>query len=173
MLVCLDLRAPKKQQMGFTIVELLIVIVVIGILAAITLTSFSTVQDQAKASRAKDDLTLLTKAIKAGRINQSKTLNQITGSSWTGGSCFGRNTNLAALPKSDACWVDYQSALTAIAGAASTQLEGLMNGDPYGAPYYIDENELPGYCVADTVGDPFSPKSSGYDYYSVPYYNCS
>ena len=39
-----------KQKNGFTIVELLIVIVVIGILAAITIVSFNGVQTKAKSS---------------------------------------------------------------------------------------------------------------------------
>ncbi len=43
-----------KDQKGFTIVELLIVIVVIGILAAITIVAFNGVQNRAKATRAQN-----------------------------------------------------------------------------------------------------------------------
>ena len=43
----------KIKQQGFTIVELLIVIVVIGILAAITIVAYNGVQNRAKASSAK------------------------------------------------------------------------------------------------------------------------
>lgn len=35
---------PKERQIGFTIVELLIVIVVIGILAAITVVAYNGIQ---------------------------------------------------------------------------------------------------------------------------------
>ena len=42
-----------RKQTGFTIVELLIVIVVIGILAAITIVAFNGVQNKAKASAAQ------------------------------------------------------------------------------------------------------------------------
>lgn len=42
-----------KNQKGFTIVELLIVIVVIGILAAITIVAFNGVQNRGKASAAQ------------------------------------------------------------------------------------------------------------------------
>jgi prepilin-type N-terminal cleavage/methylation domain-containing protein len=38
------MRASKQKQRGFTIVELLIVIVVIGILAAITIVAYNGIQ---------------------------------------------------------------------------------------------------------------------------------
>lgn len=49
---------------GFTIVELLIVIVVIGILAAITIVAFNGVQQRAKYSTMKQDIAAIEKVIK-------------------------------------------------------------------------------------------------------------
>jgi type IV pilus assembly protein PilA len=46
----------KEKEYGFTIVELLIVIVVIGILAAITIVSFNGVQNKANDAAVKSDL---------------------------------------------------------------------------------------------------------------------
>ncbi len=43
--------ARQKQQTGFTIVELLIVIVVIGILAAITIVAFNGVQERSRNAK--------------------------------------------------------------------------------------------------------------------------
>jgi len=48
--------APKQKQSGFTIVELLIVIVVIGILAAITIIAFNGVQRRAYETTLQSDL---------------------------------------------------------------------------------------------------------------------
>jgi type II secretion system protein G len=51
------------RQRGFTIVELLIVIVVIGILAAITIVAFNGVQDRSKATAKINDIKSIQKAI--------------------------------------------------------------------------------------------------------------
>jgi len=55
----------KSRQSGFTIVELLIVIVVIGILAAITIVAYNGIQDRAKAAAAQSNLTNAAKKVEA------------------------------------------------------------------------------------------------------------
>jgi type II secretion system protein G len=53
----------NKSRDGFTIVELLIVIVVIGILAAITIVAYNGVQTRARDATRKSDLAVIAKAI--------------------------------------------------------------------------------------------------------------
>lgn len=53
-----------KKSRGFTIVELLIVIVVIGILAAITIVAFSGVQERARATTVSSDIAGANKVVK-------------------------------------------------------------------------------------------------------------
>lgn len=61
-------RAGSK---GFTVVELLIVIVVIGILAAITIVSYNGIVSQSRVSAAKASLNSISKKLEIYRINNS------------------------------------------------------------------------------------------------------
>jgi type II secretion system protein G len=55
--------AKHKKQPGFTIVELLIVIVVIGILAAITIVAYNGIQQRARDSQRRSDIASIQKAL--------------------------------------------------------------------------------------------------------------
>lgn len=61
----LDNINTKRKDRGFTIVELLIVIVVIAILAAITIVAYSNISNRAKASTAKANAESVQKVVEA------------------------------------------------------------------------------------------------------------
>lgn len=145
----------QHKQYGFTIVELLIVIVVIGILAAITIVAYNGIQDRARKTKINSDLNSLTKAVNLARTQTGQVLGGITGSFGTASSCVSKpnGTDLSALPKTDSCWVDYLSALSKISTASGANIRGLV--DPWGRPYYLDENEYEGgsaNCTTDQLG---------------------
>lgn len=98
-----------RKQNGFTIVELLIVIVVIGILAAIVIVAFNGIQQQAKNTQTINATTAWIKAIKL--------YNAETGS-WPGNSCFGKTTTYSGENgqcwDSAASWIVQPSFLTAL-----------------------------------------------------------
>lgn len=59
------MKVWAKRQSGFTIVELLIVIVVIGILAAIVIVAYNGIQNRARQVKAESDITNAQKLIEA------------------------------------------------------------------------------------------------------------
>lgn len=134
---------------AFTIVELLIVIVVIGLLATISLVSYSNVTSRSAISKRESDLTAYYKAIIIARESSGKRLNQITNNYWSAGSCMvssGNPSNIEPknLPKSHSCWTTYYNNLNAISSASGVSLSWLRDGDANGNPYTLDENEEEG-----------------------------
>jgi type II secretion system protein G len=77
-----------SRSMGFTIVELLIVIVVIGILAVITVVAYNGIQDKAKFSLMQSDLQSIKAALELYKADNDKypyTIGQATcTSNWCG-----------------------------------------------------------------------------------------
>lgn len=160
---------------GFTIVELLIVIVVIGILAAITIVAYNGVQERAIKSAQDSDATLLEKAIRLARANTGKTTVEITGVGMTSYDCVRIASNPDQVePRlldndTHACWVIWRRTVDRLATAAGMNLTSLHAGDPRGNPYYLDENEGEGgnLCRDDSLGS-FTGNGAGFVSRTVP-----
>lgn len=155
--------SSSRTNTGFTIVELLIVVIVIGILATLVLVGYTGVTNQAKTTKIKSDLTALANAVKAARVNMDEVMGQVTGNYYTAGSCVGlaAGTDLAALSQTSSCWSTYLTTLNNISTAGNVHLGDVK--DPWGRPYFIDENEGEnGNCGQDLIGVyalPFSGSS--------------
>lgn len=67
----------RQKQPGFTIVELLIVIVVIAILAGISLVAFTGVQQRARDSQRLSDVKQITKAMQLWSTDTSKSFEEM------------------------------------------------------------------------------------------------
>lgn len=136
----------QKQWDGFTIVELLVVIVVVGILAAITLVAFGGVRERAVVAQRESDAASLVKAIVAARLVEGKPLKDVTGSNYSLGLCVQGANNPSGiepknLAKTHACWTRYYTNLERLQAASGIDLSSLRSGDANGNPYMWDENE--------------------------------
>lgn len=114
--------APRRLS-GFTIVELLIVIVVIGILAAITIVAFNGVQQRARINQASSDLASLKKAMLAYKVRHGEL--PPVGDSW----------NYSANPPT--C----PSINTMISNLEAEGFTGLSATDPWGNCWGYDDND--------------------------------
>lgn len=152
---------------GFTIAELMIVIAVIGILAAISLVAYNGVQDRARQSKINNDLSELQRAINSARALKRTTLAGITGATSSTNSstnCISASatSELAALSQSSACWTTYNAALAAISDASGVNVKGMV--DPWGNPYSIQEKEgvvAATPCQKDILGAYPHPRTQG------------
>jgi prepilin-type N-terminal cleavage/methylation domain-containing protein len=82
----------KKREQGFTIVELLIVIVVIGILALLVITTYSGIQQKARNSKRQTDVQSLQTQMEAfySQNGYYPSLTDMNSSTW-------RTTNMKSL----------------------------------------------------------------------------
>lgn len=147
-----------RKANAFTIVELLIVIVVIGILASITLVAYNGIQERARVTSANSDLALLNKAIYIARINTDKTLMAVTGSNCT--NCYDQ--------------ARYELTINNLSTASSMNLSSLKKGDPWGAKYAIDENEGEGAspCVTKDGLSLNTSGKTGVNTQTISFYTC-
>ena len=100
------MHEQRAIQKGFTIVELLIVIVVIGILAAITIVAYNGIQKRAVNTSIESDLASFKKKIEVARIDSSdglypSTLTSAMGFSFTKSAYKTNRYNLYYCTSSD------------------------------------------------------------------------
>jgi prepilin-type N-terminal cleavage/methylation domain-containing protein len=101
----ISMRIQRKDQKGFTIVELLIVIVVIGILAALVITTFSGIQQKARDTKRQTDIRALHSQLEAFYAQNGSgypVLTDFNTASW-------RTTNMKGLDAASLCDPDASS----------------------------------------------------------------
>ncbi|NPV26188.1 MAG: prepilin-type N-terminal cleavage/methylation domain-containing protein [Firmicutes bacterium] len=78
-----NIFARCREEKGFTLVELMIVAVIIGILAAIAVPQFVNATDKAKESRVQADLKMIADALERYQAAQPNSKYPATGSIWS------------------------------------------------------------------------------------------
>ena len=105
----------KKYQSGFTIVELLIVIVVIGILAGLVVTTFTGIQQKARNTERQTDVKAIHGQVEAYYAQNGKypTLANMNDATWRAANMKGLDVEALKDPKGTA------STLAATAAAST------------------------------------------------------
>lgn len=151
----------KRVRSGFTIIELLIVIVVIAILAGVTLVYYNGAKTRAIDAKIKSDFAHLSKAINMAQAVTNKPLGDIimpgnphvTGE---GGGVAAMCVNyvpagedLAKYDKNSRCWQAYLAALDKISEVSETDVREIV--DPWGRPYAIENRSRSNNCEKDVI----------------------
>lgn len=147
----------KKQGQGFTIVELLIVIVVIGLLAALVIVQFTNVQARARDSERKSDI----------RALQSKVAEYYA----LEGNYPVALSDIASLP-ADACKAPggtgtcaapdygYNAYIAATAVAIATPTDCDNAGDPCAKYIIFADTSVNADSAMETVANPYTVTSN-------------
>lgn len=93
----------NKKSKGFTIVELLIVIVVIAILATLVIVTFTGIQKKARDSKRQTDITAVASHLEAFYANNGyyPTLNDLQTASFVSGNLKGLDPSALTSPEGD------------------------------------------------------------------------
>lgn len=134
----------KQKQSGFTIVELLIVIVIIGILAGLVITTFVGIQQRARNSERQTDINSISNQLEAYFAKNSgyPTLTDLNNQAW-------RDANDVKVGDGNKAFADPSSPTTTTLGNAAP--------DAVGEPYSYT-GVGPAGCVSptDNTGAPAS-----------------
>lgn len=129
-----------ERRNGFTLVELLVVVAIIGVLATIGLTSFTSAQQRARDARRRGDIQAISKALEEYYLNSSGT--------YPAAGCAGLTTyfTTGSVPtESRAGWNGYNMTCgtTTYCVCATMEVAGSGNATDGNCTYGAGSN----YCV--------------------------
>lgn len=162
--------AKQKQYSGFTIVELLIVIVVIGILAAITIVAFNGIQERARNTQTISAVKEYMKLYSSYAVDHDAypgSENYCLGSGYSGGLCWDNrayventaaNTGLLTYVNS----LPNPSTARVYRNATDGHRSGILFVSPYHLRYQLEgvstQCGIPGATRAFTTGESSGPE---------------
>jgi len=95
-----------RRRRAFTLVELLVVIIIIGILAAVAIPQFGDSSTDAKKSALKENLRLVRSAVDKFHIQHNSTYPGVIKQHYNGTATAAHTTTADAFVKQLTCWTD-------------------------------------------------------------------
>lgn len=105
-----------KHLLGFTLVEIMIVIAIIGILAAVLYPSFGNIFERAKKTETKAEMRQIAQLIFDAQISQGKYLKDITTTSCSICPCmadppYNNTESFINMPTNHQCYINWKRAI--------------------------------------------------------------
>jgi prepilin-type N-terminal cleavage/methylation domain-containing protein len=121
-------QANKRSTAGFTLVELLIVVIVLAILAAIVVPQFANTANDARASAVDSNLAAMRSAVELYRQQHGVYPGDLAAS---GGTCPAGSTAGTGAADTNQAYVDQLTRYTSITGQSCTGTNATFNLGPY------------------------------------------
>jgi prepilin-type N-terminal cleavage/methylation domain-containing protein len=121
-----------RNQKGFTLIELMIVVVIIGILAAIAIPNFISMQDRAKESSVKNNMHTLQLAVEDFATQTDGVYPDAAASATPGGSTVQGLCPAGAYPKNP-----FTGAATVVTWDADPAAKGVVGVNPANTTGYV------------------------------------
>jgi len=155
----------RNPPAAFTLIELLVVIAIIGILVGLLFPAFKAVQNQARNTQAKNDLTQIVNAVNAFYTDYGKYPTSATGSD----SCYGWNLFNPTFNPFNAALFNELRACTAVGATCSAAATVNTRQVIYISPPIVKDPTIPKSGIGSTggnasfVGNYYDPWGSQYN----------
>jgi general secretion pathway protein G len=140
----------KTKQSGFTLVEILIVVVILGILAAIVIPQFTSASTEAKTSSLVTDLQSMRSQIQLFKVQHNDNIPTVANGTFTGAATFIQ----CMTAKTDVFGNPYP--ITTVSTAATPLYGPYLQKIP--TNQFVDSN---GVTVGQSAGIPPAPVTDG------------
>jgi type IV pilus assembly protein PilA len=148
-----------KQQRGFTIIELLIVIVIIGILAVVVLINFTGAQRNARNSQRKSDIGIIATQLQTfyAQNNYYPDFDDLNSEAWRTANDFGVDAEAFKAPNSN---------LAVLGDSTAADSASQYKYVPGGCTDVVVDTETISQCESYTLSVDYEGSFEGVDNYS-------
>jgi general secretion pathway protein G len=141
---------PARNIGGFTLVEILIVVAILGIMAAMVIPQFASAQDDSRKANLKNQLQTVRAAVQLYRVQHRDTAPLLVTSNWA--AFTGKTDTLGNVTVNPNDWGPYlkNEPVNPLVGSSTIAAAAAP-----GVAWVYDESDGTIFAIADDLGTPF------------------